>query len=68
VRLAAILVLGGLALGPPSVDMYLPALPAIARELGAPYAAVQQSVSTFVLVLAAGRLLMPTTLRPNSRP
>jgi DHA1 family bicyclomycin/chloramphenicol resistance-like MFS transporter len=63
-------VLGGLvALGPLSVDMYLPALPAIASDFGAPYAAVQQSLSAFVLGLGAGQLLCgPLSDRVGRRP
>ena len=44
-RLAVIL--GALtAMGPLAIDMYLPALPAIARELGMPVAAVQVSLAS----------------------
>ncbi len=58
-----------MALGPLSVDMYLPALPTIARELAAPYAQVQQSLSAFVLGLAAGQLLSgPLSDRVGRRP
>ncbi len=69
-RLPAVLVLGGLvALGPLSVDMYLPALPAIALDLAASYAQVQQSLSTFVLGLAAGQLVSgPLSDRVGRRP
>jgi DHA1 family bicyclomycin/chloramphenicol resistance-like MFS transporter len=69
-RLPSVLVLGGLvALGPLSVDMYLPALPAIARDFGAPYAAVQQSLSAFVFGLGAGQLLCgPLSDRVGRRP
>jgi DHA1 family bicyclomycin/chloramphenicol resistance-like MFS transporter len=49
--------------------MYLPALPAIAADLQAPYAAVQQSLSAFVLGLAAGQLLFgPLSDRVGRRP
>ncbi len=58
-----------MALGPLSVDMYLPALPAIATDLAARYAAVQQSLSAFVLGLAAGQLLFgPLSDRVGRRP
>ena len=58
-----------MALGPLSVDMYLPALPAIAGELAASYAEVQQSLSAFVLGLGAGQLLFgPLSDRVGRRP
>ncbi len=58
-----------MALGPLSVDMYLPALPAIASDFGAPYAAVQQSLSVFVLGLGAGQLFCgPLSDRVGRRP
>ncbi len=49
--------------------MYLPALPAIADDLAASYAQVQQSLSAFVLGLAAGQLLFgPLSDRVGRRP
>lgn len=54
-RLAALL--GALtALGPLGVDMYLPAFPAMASDLGATPAAIQRSLAAFLLGLAAGQL------------
>ena len=42
-------------IGPFAVDMYLPALPEIARELGADVGTVQLTLSIFLLGLAAGQ-------------
>lgn len=56
-RLAALL--GALtALGPLGVDMYLPAFPAIGEDLGASPAAVQLTLATFLLGMAAGQLVV----------
>ncbi|MDG2089762.1 MAG: multidrug effflux MFS transporter [Gammaproteobacteria bacterium] len=44
------------AFGPLSIDMYLPALPAIAQDLNTTEAATQQSVSSFLLGLFIGML------------
>jgi DHA1 family bicyclomycin/chloramphenicol resistance-like MFS transporter len=50
-------ILGGLtAMGPLAIDMYLPSFPAIAREFGAPASAVQATVATYFIGLAAGQL------------
>lgn len=43
-------------LTPLAVDMYLPAIPAIARDLGAEVAAVQFTVSSFLAGFAIGQL------------
>ena len=52
-----ILVLGLIAaLGPLSIDMYLPALPRIAGSLGATQASVQLSLSAYFLGLSMGQL------------
>lgn len=57
------------AVGPLSIDMYLPSLPAIAGDLGASSAAVQQSVSAFFLGLAAGQIVYgPLSDRFGRRP
>ena len=54
----AAIVLGLLSLiGPLAIDMYLPALPAIARDLSASSAAVQQSLMAFMLAFAVGQLV-----------
>lgn len=44
------------AIGPLSVDMYLPSLPTITRDLGAAPGAVQGTVAVFFAGLAAGQL------------
>jgi DHA1 family bicyclomycin/chloramphenicol resistance-like MFS transporter len=53
-----LLILGGLtAFGPLSIDMYLPALPAIGRELGASESLIQLSLTGCLLGLAAGQVI-----------
>ena len=44
------------ALGPLSTDMYLPSLPAIARDLGATAAQTQLTLSAFLFGFAVGQL------------
>jgi DHA1 family bicyclomycin/chloramphenicol resistance-like MFS transporter len=57
--LRLVLVLGALvALGPLSIDMYLPALPSIARELSTTESTIQLTLSGTVLGLALGQLLV----------
>lgn len=52
------LLLGGLsALGPLSIDMYLPALPAIGEEFRVETAAVQLSLASFFIGFAVGQLI-----------
>ena len=51
-------VLGALtAIGPLAIDMYLPALPGIARELGVPIAAVQVSLASYFAGMSIGQIL-----------
>jgi DHA1 family bicyclomycin/chloramphenicol resistance-like MFS transporter len=58
VRLRDVLILGGLsALGPLSADLYIPALPALSRELGADTAQAQITLSASIIGLALGQLL-----------
>ena len=65
-----ILLLGALtASGPLSIDMYLPALPAIGRSLHATPAAMQQTVAAFFIGMAAGQLVYgPLSDRIGRRP
>jgi DHA1 family bicyclomycin/chloramphenicol resistance-like MFS transporter len=65
-----ILLLGALtASGPLSIDMYLPALPAIGRSLHASPAAMQQTVAAFFIGMAAGQLVYgPLSDRIGRRP
>ena len=50
------LILGGLtAMGPLAIDMYLPALPTIARDLGASSFAVQVSLAMYFVGIALGQ-------------
>ena len=52
------LILGSLtALGPFSIDMYLPGFPAIARSLHTTIAQVTLSLSSFFIGISAGQLL-----------
>ncbi|PZE09535.1 Bcr/CflA family drug resistance efflux transporter, partial [Pseudomonas sp. 57B-090624] len=44
------------AFGPLSIDMYLPSLPLIARDLGAPEARVQLTIGVFLAGLCLGML------------
>lgn len=58
-RLAFILCLGSLtALGPLSIDMYLPAFPALAADFAASPSQVQVTLSACILGLALGQLLI----------
>lgn len=53
-----LLILGGLsAFGPLSIDMYLPAFPAIGSALGASSEQVQLSLSVYFIGLASGQLV-----------
>ena len=53
-----ILVLGLLsAFGPLTIDMYLPAFPAIARDFGVPVSAVQYTLASFNIGIALGQLI-----------
>ncbi|WP_156755917.1 multidrug effflux MFS transporter [Actinokineospora pegani] len=58
-RLRVILVLGALiALGPLTIDMYLPALPALSSDLAASSSSVQLTLTGTLLGLAIGQLLI----------
>lgn len=58
-RVKLVLVLGALiALGPLTIDMYLPALPTIARELQTTTAAAQLTLTGTLLGLALGQLVV----------
>jgi DHA1 family bicyclomycin/chloramphenicol resistance-like MFS transporter len=53
------LVLGGLtAFGPLSIDMYLPAMPRMAGDLHAADATVQLTLTSFIIGLAVGQLVI----------
>lgn len=68
--LGEILLLGSLtAFGAVTIDLYLPALPAIARDYGTSPAAVQLTLSTFFVGMALGQLLFgPLSDRIGRRP
>ncbi len=58
-RLTMILVLGAfVALGPLTIDMYLPALPALSADLAATSSAVQLTLTGTLLGLALGQLVI----------
>jgi len=58
-RLRLLLILGGItAIGPLSIDAYLPAFPRISDDLDAPHSAVQLTLAAFLLALAAGQLVV----------
>ncbi|GAA4530445.1 Bcr/CflA family multidrug efflux MFS transporter [Amycolatopsis samaneae] len=58
-RVKFALILGGLsAFGPLSIDMYLPALPAMANDLRAADTTVQLTLSAFIIGLAVGQLVL----------
>jgi DHA1 family bicyclomycin/chloramphenicol resistance-like MFS transporter len=56
-------------LGPLSMDMYLPSLPAIARVLEAPTARVQLTIASYLIGFAAGQVIYgPISDRRGRRP
>jgi DHA1 family bicyclomycin/chloramphenicol resistance-like MFS transporter len=58
-RIKVILVLGALiALGPLTIDMYLPALPALGSDLGASESAVQLTLTGTLIGLGLGQLII----------
>jgi DHA1 family bicyclomycin/chloramphenicol resistance-like MFS transporter len=57
-RVRLVVILGGLsAFGPLSIDMYLPALPSLSRELQASASATQLTLSACLLGLALGQVI-----------
>src|ERR1700691_1425502 len=57
------------ALGPLSMDMYLPSLPDIAHVLAAPTARVQLTVSSYLIGFAVGQVIYgPLSDRHGRRP
>lgn len=57
------------AVGPLATDMYLPALPAIARDLGAGVAQTQFTLSVFLIGFAAGQFIYgPVSDRIGRKP
>jgi DHA1 family bicyclomycin/chloramphenicol resistance-like MFS transporter len=58
IRALHVLILGGLsAIGPLSTDMYLPALPALSRELASTVSQAQLTLSAGILGLSLGQVL-----------
>lgn len=64
------LILGSLtAIGPLSIDMYLPSFPSVARTLGTSVASVQLTLATYLAGLALGQLFYgPLADRYGRRP
>ena len=57
------------ALGPLSMDMYLPSLPDIAQVLGAPVARTQLTISSYLIGFAVGQMIYgPLSDRYGRRP
>jgi DHA1 family bicyclomycin/chloramphenicol resistance-like MFS transporter len=57
------------ALGPLSMDMYLPSLPGIAQALDAPIAQVQFTISSYLIGFAVGQIIYgPVSDRYGRRP
>src|ERR1700685_743116 len=57
------------ALGPLSIDMYLPSLPEIGRALAAPTARVQLTISSYHIGWAVGKIFDgPVSDRSGRRP
>jgi MFS transporter, DHA1 family, multidrug resistance protein len=57
------------ALGPLSIDMYLPSLPEIGRALAAPTARVQLTISSYLIGFAVGQIIYgPVSDRYGRRP
>ena len=57
-RFFLVLTLGALtALGPMAIDLYLPALPAIAREMNEPLSQIQYSLSAYTIAFALSQLI-----------
>src|SRR5688572_24258396 len=58
-RLRLLLILGGVtAIGPVSIDAYLPAFPQIADDLHASESAVQLTLASFLVFMAIGQLTL----------
>lgn len=58
-RLQLVFIIGGLsAFAPLSIDMYLPALPSLTRDLGGSASLVQLTLTAFLLGLAVGQLVV----------
>lgn len=57
-RLLFILTLGALTtLGPLAIDLYLPAIPAIAKDMGEPLSRIQFTLSAYTIGFALGQLI-----------
>src|SRR3954453_20147059 len=58
IRLSHIIILGGLgAFGPLAIDMYLPALPDVSRDLGTSMSLTQLTLSACILGLSLGQVI-----------
>lgn len=54
-------------LGPASIDMYLPSLPAMAAELGTDYASMQLTLTVFLFALGSGQLVFGPLIDAQGR-
>ncbi len=62
-RSIIVIILGGLAaIGPFSVDMYLPGFPAIARDLGTDVAHVGLTLTAYFIGFSLGQLMLGPVL------
>ncbi len=48
-------------LGPLGIDLYLPTIPDIARDLGSSESVIQSTIALFILVLGLGQLISGST-------
>jgi MFS transporter, DHA1 family, multidrug resistance protein len=63
------ILIGGVALGPISTDLYLPSVPSIGRDLGADVAATQLTLSIFLAAFAVAQIPVgPLSDRFGRRP
>ncbi|WP_188589223.1 MFS transporter, partial [Achromobacter denitrificans] len=63
------LLMGLVTLTPMGIDIYLPSLPAMARDFGRPVTALQASITLFIFAVGVGQMLIgPLADRYGRRP